>query len=106
MFTMTSVLDLVKRHLGDLGLSSIHERPPKASKRKPRIDGASNRTVNRDVGGCVCRFASSRSRRTVTIALFFAMRSAPWGCFGSLNRSTIVRRRTAGFSHADDRRTA
>ena len=43
-------LEVVKRYLGDIRLSSIHRETIEGFQAKRRVDGASNRTVNMDVG--------------------------------------------------------
>ena len=43
-------LEVVKRYLGDVRLSSIHRESIEGFQAKRRVDGASNRTVNMDVG--------------------------------------------------------
>ena len=43
-------LEVVKRHLGDIRLSSITRETIEGFQAKRRVDGASNRTVNMDVG--------------------------------------------------------
>ena len=43
-------LEVVKRYLGDVRLSSIHRETIEGFQAKRRVEGASNRTVNMDVG--------------------------------------------------------
>ena len=62
-------LEVVKRYLGDIRLSSITRETIEGFQAKRRVDGASNRTVNMDVGAlrrvseAVQALASSRGRR-------------------------------------------
>ena len=43
-------LEIVKRHLGDVKLSAITRKTIEGFQAKRRLDGASNRTINMDVG--------------------------------------------------------
>ena len=60
-------LEIVKRHLGDVKLSTITRKTIEGFQAKRRLEGASNRTINMDVGALrqvLRRFKQWRRLRT------------------------------------------